>query len=399
MTAPIALDEARRLLLDGQLTLGEKRIELGQAAGRVLAEDLIAGRDQPPHAMSAMDGYAVRGADVIEGATLAVIGEAPAGAPFDGRIGPGECVRIATGGVVPEGANRIVIQEHVERDGASIAIRDARGPAYIRPAGMDFAAGEVVLARGALLGAAQLGLAAALGQSMLRVARRPRVAILSSGDELVEPGGVAARGKTFDSASYALAALIERWGATAIRVAALPDNLEKSVSRIGMLKDEIDLFVPLGGASVGERDVLRPAFERLGATLLFAGVAVLPGKPSWHARFTDGRSVVGLPGNPSSAFVCAHLFLKPLLFALTGRDPATRLSAAKLAGDLSANGPRESYLRASTHIDDDGQVWASVDPRQDSGLQTPLATANALVRRFPGAVAACVGDRVDYLPI
>ena len=399
MTAPIALDEACRLLLDGQLTLGEERIELGQAAGRVLADDLVAERNQPPHAMSAMDGYAVRAADVFDGAALAVIGEAPAGAPFDGQIGPGECVRIATGGVVPGGADRIVIQEHVERDGARIAIRDAGGPAYIRPAGMDFAVGDAVLTRGTLLGPAQLGLAAALGLSMLRVARRPRVAILSSGDELIEPGGTPSPGKLFDSASYALSALVERWGGIAIRVPALPDDLDEAVARITGLQNDIDLFVPLGGASVGERDVLRPAFERLGAALYFAGIAVLPGKPSWHARFADGRSVVGLPGNPSSAFVCAHLLLKPLLFALIGRDPTATLHTAKLSGDLAANGPRESYLRAATHIDGEGQVWARVDPRQDSGLQTPLAAANALVRRLPGAAAAGAGERVDYLPI
>ncbi|MBA3666712.1 MAG: molybdopterin molybdotransferase MoeA [Sphingomonas sp.] len=400
MSGLIALDEARRLLLDGQAALEIEIVPLAEAAGRVLAEELVAVRSQPPAPLSAMDGYAVQNADVAAGARLHLIGEAPAGAPFAGAVGAGECVRIATGGVVPHGADRVIVQEHVERDGDAIVVCDASGPMFVRPAGCDFAEGDVLLPRGTFLGAARLGLVAASGRARVSIFRRPRVAILASGDELIEPGDQAGPGAMFNSAAYALAVLVERWGGLAVRQAILPDDLDVCIERIGALS-EVDLIVPLGGASVGDRDVMRAAFEALSASLRFERIAVVPGKPSWHARFGDGRIVLGLPGNPSSAFVCAHLLLKPLLFALTGRDPAVavRLSAARLTDNVGANGAREAYLRGTTSIDGEGQMTAKIDPRQDSGLQTPLAAANALIRRPPGAPAARAGDRIDFLPI
>lgn len=399
MTPPIPLDEARRLLLDGYAPLGVERVSLGEAAGRVLADPVVARHDQPRAALSAMDGYSVRSADVETGAKLKVIGEAPAGAPFAGTLGPGECVKIATGGVVPDGADRVVMQEKVAREDDGIVIADVSGPPFIRPAGMDFVSGQALTGRGTCLGPAEIGLIAAAGYPDIPVFRCPRVAILAAGDELREPGQTLGPGSTYNSAAYALAALVEDWGGIAVRAPILPDDLDRCIAGIGAIAEDVDLFVPLGGASVGERDLFRPAFEALGADMRFWRIAVVPGKPSWHARMPDGRAVLGLPGNPSSAFVCAHLLLRPLIFALTGRDPAMPLGQAMLNGPLEQNGEREAWLRATVSVDENGSLVADVDARQDSGLQTPLVTANALVRRLSAAAAAGAGDLVEFLPL
>ena len=397
MTPPIPLDEALRLLLDGYGRLGSEEVAVADAAWRILAAPLIATHDQPPAPMSAMDGYAVRSADVAAGAVLRLIGEAPAGAPFVGTVGEGECVAIATGGVVPDGADRVITQENATRDGDRVTINDPSGPLFVRSKGMDFAAGQSLLAAGALLSPAAIGLAAASGSASVAVARRPRVAIIASGDELREPGQPLGPGAAYNSAAYALAALVEAWGGEAVHVVTLPDELEPSIAALRAIP-RADVYLPIGGASVGKRDVLRPAFEALGARLVFSRIAVIPGKPSWHARLPDGRAVLGLPGNPSSAFVCAHLLLRPLLAALTGQDPALPLLSAKLGAPLPANGPREAWLRATLAIED-GIATVTADARQDSGLQTPLAAANALLRRAPRARAASPGEMVDLMRI
>lgn len=393
----IALDEALALLLDGYGLIGTEPVALADAAGRTLAAPIIANHDQPPAPLSAMDGYAVRSVDVAQGVVLRLIGEAPASAPFAGNVGAGECVAIATGGVVPDGADRVVMQENVVRDGDRITIADPSGPPFVRPAGMDFASGQRLLEPGATITPAALGLIAAANFATVEVARRPRVAIIASGDELHEPGAPLGPGAMVNSAAFALAALVEAWGGTAVRVATLPDDLDASIAALRRI-EQVDLFVTIGGASVGQRDLLRPAFEALGATIAFDRIAVVPGKPSWHARLPDGRAVLGLPGNPSSAFVCAHLLLKPLLAALTGRDPAPALIRAHLADPLPANGIREAWLRATLSIKD-GIAMVRADPRQDSGLQTPLATANALLRRPANAASAAAGELVDAMRI
>ena len=397
MTPPIPLDEALRLLLAGYGLLGREEVTVGEAAGRILAAPVIATHDQPPAPMSAMDGFAVRSADIAAGAMLRLIGEAPAGAPFGGSVSPGECVAVATGGVVPDGADRVIMQEHVTREGDRVTIDDLSGPPFVRPKGMDFAAGQELLAVGALLSPAAIGLAASSGSASVTVARRPRVAIIASGDELREPGAPLGPGAMYDSASFALAALVEAWGGEAVRVATLPDELEPSIAALRAI-DRADVYLPIGGASVGKRDVLRPAFEALGAAPVFSRIAVIPGKPSWHARLADGRAVLGLPGNPSSAFVCAHLLLRPLLAALTGRDSALPLIRARLGEPLPANGPREAWLRATLTIED-GMATVTADARQDSGLQTPLAASNALLRRAAHAPAASPGEMVDLMRI
>ena len=390
----ISLDAARGLLLAGVGVLAGETVAIGEAAGRVLAADVVAPRDQPPSAVSAMDGYAVASAAI--GDALRVIGEAPAGVPFGGVVGPGEAVRIATGGVVPKGATRVVIQEHVAREGDMIAVRELSLGFHVRAAGGDFAAGAVVARAGEVMTPGRIALVAATGCARVSVVRRPRVAIMASGDEL-RAGGDPSEGGIYDSGGPSMAALVAGWGGTAVRLPILPDDRAALDAALAGADLEVDVIVTLGGASVGHRDQLRPAFEALGAVILFDKVAVIPGKPTWHARFGDGRLLVGLPGNPASAFVCAHLFVAPLLAVLTGRDPGLRLEVARLGQAIGANGPREAWLRGRVAIDDEGRRIVTVDPRQDSSLTSPLAAANVLVRRPPDAAAMDAGGRVETL--
>lgn len=395
----ISLDQARAILLDEAIALPFEKIAIGDGLGRTLAQPVIAARDQPPAAMSAMDGFAVRDGEARIGATLRIIGEAPAGAPFGAAVGAGEAVRIATGAVVPEGAGRIVIQEHVERRADHIRICKTSEASFVRPVGGDFAIGQSLVEAGQSLTPARIGLIAAAGFGEICVARKPRVAILPSGDELREPGGSVDFGSLYNSAAYAVAALIEQWGGIAIRQSPLPDDSDALATELSRRDLSADVVVPLGGASVGDRDRLRPAFEQLGAHILFDRVAVIPGKPCWHARFPDDRKIVGLPGNPASAFVCACLLIKPLVYALTGRDAQTavRLLPAIAAASIPANGNREAFLRGRVEASADGRLMATFDPRQDSSLQTPLADSGALIRRKPGASAAAPGDVVEAL--
>lgn len=399
MTPPISLDEARQILLHGFDPLGTEWVALSAAVGRTLAASILANDDQPQSAQSAMDGYAVRSANIALGVRLKLIGEALAGAPYSGDIGAGECVRIATGGVVPGGSDRIVIQEHVERDGDFIVISDTSGPAFIRPAAMDFAAGDTLVAAGSPLSPAAIGLAAAAGLAELGVARMPRVAILTGGDELREPGEALVPGAVYNSAAFALAALVKNWSAIAVAAPIEQDNEAAIAAAIRTTDNGADLFVAVGGASVGKRDLVRAAFAMAGAKEKFWRINLVPGKPCWHARMADGRAVLGLPGNPTSAFVCAHLLLRPLIDVLSGRDPAMQLMAARLAEPIGANGKREAWLRASVSSNSEGTMNATIDRRQDSGLQTPLLAANALVRRLPDATALEAGSLVEYLPL
>jgi molybdopterin molybdotransferase len=396
----LSLDEARALLLGELAPLEAESLPIAECGGRTLATDIVAARDQPPDPVSAMDGFAVREEDALAGTTLQVVGDAPAGTPFGGSIAPGHAVRIATGGVVPEGADRVVIQEIVEREGERIRIVEAPGPArYIRAAGCDFAARQVLARAGELLTPARLGLAAAANCAMLDVRRPPRVLILASGDELREPGSALAPGVIVNSAGYALAELVTGWGGTPIRRPILADDRARCAAQLRDAGLDADVILPLGGASVGERDVLRPVLAGLGARLVFERIAVQPGKPCWHARFADGRLVLGLPGNPASAFVCAHLLLKPLMLALLGRAETGPLAAAALTRAMPHGADREVYWRARLVADDAGRLAVTPDERQDSSLQTPLASANALIRRLPGAPAAAAGDLVEVLII
>ncbi|HET7315979.1 MAG TPA: molybdopterin molybdotransferase MoeA [Sphingomicrobium sp.] len=398
----LSLAEARALLLADLPRPATETLPLPQCAARILAQAVVATHDQPPGPVSAMDGYAVRSADAMADGALRLIGEAPAGAPFGGTVGPAEAVAIATGGVVPPGADSILIQENVEREGDSIRIVESpKAGEFIRLAGCDFGKGQRLMSAGEVMAPARLALAAAANVAALPLIRRPRIVVLPSGDELREPGSELGPGMIVNSAAYAIEALVRDWGGEPRRLPILADDPAATAASLSDCGEPADVIVTIGGASVGDRDFFRPAAERLGARIIFDKVAVRPGKPCWHARFADGRLLLGLPGNPASAFVCAQLFLKPLLFALTGRDAlqAVKLSAARLDGRLAANGARESYFRAIAGFSADGRLVARADPRQDSSLLTPLAAANALIRRQPHAPAAAAGDPIELLPI
>lgn len=396
----ISLDEARTLLLAGIAPVDAETLPIAECGGRTLAADVLAARDQPAAAVSAMDGYAVAPGDARRGAVLTVIGEAPAGAPFAGSVAAGTAVKIATGGVVPIGADRIVVQEIVEREGRRIRIFGEPGEAtFVRAAGSDFRRGDILVRAGEELTAGRIGLAAAANLGALEVRRRPRVVLLASGDELREPGSALGSGLGVNSAAYALAALVADWGGHPVRHPVLPDDRSRCEEALRGADLTADVVVPIGGASVGERDVLRPLIQALGARPVFERIAVQPGKPCWHARFGDGRLVFGLPGNPASAFVCAHLLLKPLLRALLRRTDTDRPLFAALTRALPQGGSREVWWRARLTAGSDGRLQVEPDLRQDSSLQTPLAAANALVRRRPGAPAADVGETVETMLI
>ncbi|WP_419254112.1 gephyrin-like molybdotransferase Glp [Caulobacter sp. ErkDOM-YI] len=394
----LTVQEARARMLADAMPLGVETVAIGEALGRVLAQSIDATRDQPPFAASAMDGWAIRRADLAPDAVFRVAGESAAGKAFSGAVIQGEAVRIFTGAPVPAGADLVVIQEEARRDGDTVRFAPDDDPrSNIRPAGGDFRSGDRLLEAGVRLDPWRMSLVAAAGRATLEVARRPRVAILATGDELVQPGGDPAPDQIFESGSIALAALVETWGGSATRLTAAADNAEAIAASVAGI--EADLIVTVGGASVGDHDLVKPAMDRLGLALRVETIAIRPGKPTWFGTLADGRRVLGLPGNPASALVCAELFLRPLLAALTGRDPAPALIPAHLAAPLGANGPREHWMRASLSIDPQGRAIVSAFPDQDSSLVGVFSRADALVRRPVDAAAASAGDIVEVLPL
>jgi len=398
--ALLPVDEALKRILDGAAPLQNERVDLLAAPGRVLAADVIAGLTQPPFNASAMDGYAVRAADTATiPATLTVIGEANAGGPFDGSVGAGEAVRIFTGGSVPNGADAVVIQEDTERNGARLIVHEAAKPgANIRDAGSDFRAGETLLHAGRLLDASTITLAAAGGHAELEVRRRPRVAILATGDELVQPGTKPGAGQIVSSNPYGLAALVEAFGGQARLLGIAHDNMDDLAAKLA-LADDADVLVTIGGASVGDRDLVKPALEARGMALDFWKVAMRPGKPMLFGRLGTGR-VLGLPGNPLSCLISARIFLVPLLFALQGRtDDPLEQQAAVLGADLDANGPRQHYMRARLEPVMGALPRVAALSSQDSAHISALAGADALIVRAPNAPAACAGEVVRVLPL
>ncbi|OYW29458.1 MAG: molybdopterin molybdenumtransferase MoeA [Caulobacter sp. 12-67-6] len=394
----LTVEEARARMLADAAPLGVETVAIGKALGRVLAQAVDAARDQPPFAASAMDGWAILRADLTAGAAFSVAGESAAGKAYAGVVGPGQTVRIFTGAPVPAGADLVVIQEEAQRDGNTVRFAAGEDPkANIRPAGGDFRAGDRLLEAGVRLDPWRLSLAAAAGRASLEVARRPRVAILATGDELVQPGGTPAPDQIFESGSIALAALVETWGGLPTRLTAAADNAQAIAASVADI--DADLIVTVGGASVGDHDLVKPAMARLGLGLRVETIAIRPGKPTWFGTLADGRRVLGLPGNPASALVCAELFLRPLLAALTGRDPEPTMIAARLATPLPPNGPREHWMRAALSIDPQGRAIVAAFADQDSSLVGVFSRADALVRRSVNAVAASAGDIVDVLPL
>ncbi|WP_084421288.1 molybdopterin molybdotransferase MoeA [Henriciella litoralis] len=394
MTGMISVEEAFAQLKAHAPGLKVDTVALEAAHGRILAEDVSAAASRPPTDMSAMDGYAVRLSDVKSpGAELNVIGESPAGNPFTGKLDQGEAVRIFTGGEIPAGADHIVIQEDADRTGDTLICREAyEAPQFIRRAGLDFKQGDRLVEAGSRLGAAELALIAAGNIGTVSVTRRPRVGILANGNELKAPGSTLSRGEIANSNPVALAALIRDWGGEPVDLGTASDTMESIASHIEAATD-IDIFLPVGGASVGDHDLMRPAFAAAGFTPVFEKIAVRPGKPTWFS--TRGPDVVlGLPGNPASALVCAWLFLKPLVSG----TPHRRIKAA-VATDIGANGPREHFMRARIEVDGQGQLQAHPVPNQDSSLITPFRTSAALLRRLPNAPALKKGELADILLI
>ena len=394
----IPADDARARMLAQARPLGGERVPIGEAAGRILAEPIAALRDQPPFDASAMDGWAVRRADALnEPATLRIVGESAAGAGYGFALKPGEAVRIFTGAPAPEGADLVVMQEDAVRelDGVRVGpLASARD--HIRPRGGDFRAGSPLLEAGRRLDPWALSLAAAAGTGAPPVARRPRVAILATGEELVAPGQSAGPHQIYESGSYAVAALAAQAGAEAFRLQAAGDS-EASIAA-AVSEAHCDILVTIGGASVGDYDLVKPALARLGLQLQVESVNLRPGKPTWFGPLADGRLVLGLPGNPASAMVCAELFLKPLILALQGADPTPPFVPARLASAIPAEGKREHYQRARSWPSPDGLM---VEPLgdQDSSLVTVFARADCLLRRPSEAPAARTGDIVEVLPL
>ena len=391
----ISVEEALSIVLSGAKALGSESVSVAQCANRIAAADIVAQITQPPFAASAMDGYAVRAADAKKDARLTVIGEAPAGAPFDGKLGAGEAVRIFTGAPAPAGADHIVIQEDVARDGDAILINEPQNPPrHIRPAGVDFKMGDVLAAAATSLNHIHGALFAAGNIASVPVHRRPKVALFSNGDELTEPGGEIAPGQIVNSNHYALTALINHWGGDAAYLGCAADSEDAIAAKFREGRDA-DIIVPVGGASVGDYDFVKTAFASLGGETQFEKVAVRPGKPTWFGALGPAR-VLGLPGNPASAIVTATLFLRPLVVALGGGDARSVYGYAPLESALPPNGGRESYLRARLLRGADGEKLSPAG-NQDSSLLRPFAEANALVQRLPHATAAFEGDVVRYL--
>ena len=397
--ALLPISEALALILAGVEPLPEEIVPLADAHGRVLAQDLRAGRDQPPFTASAMDGFAVRSQDLATlPAQLRVIGEAPAGRRFEGAVGPGEAVRIFTGAPVPEGADTIVIQENARLVGDAVTIETA-APAHrhMRAAGFDFRRGEVVLPAASVLSPRAIGLAAAMNRASVPVRRRPLVAILATGDELVPPGAEPRPDQIVSSNSHVVAAMVQRFGGRPRDLGIAADELE-AIERAIAGAAAADILVTIGGASVGEHDLVRAALQRRGLRLSFWQIALRPGKPLMFAR-SGAQRIVGLPGNPVSAALCARLFLKPLIAGLLGLQTEETMMKARLETPLPANDHRQEYLRATLRRHPDGTMTTAPFPLQDSAMQRTLHAAQALVVRPPHAPPAAAGDMVEILEI
>ena len=401
MAALMPVSDARRNVLDGAAGLPEERVPLDQACGRVLARDVSALRTQPPDAMSAMDGYAVRAADAVLGAKLKVIGEVAAGRPFDRKVAPGEAVRIFTGGVVPPGADAVVIQEDTTRDGDTVVVNEAsKAGKHVRRAGLDFTQGDVLLRKGRLLSDRDLALAAAMNHPTLPVHRKPRLALLATGDELVMPGSTPVEGQIVYSSGYALKALAQREGAEVTELGIARDTMDATTKPIrAAMEAGVDILATTGGASVGDHDLVQSALQAEGIEIAFWRIAMRPGKPMMHGRRGAFR-VLGLPGNPVSSYVCATLFLVPLIRALSGRiDVEPRTIKAVLTRDLAANDQREDYLRATLEERPDAPPLVTPLGVQDSSLQANLAFSQALIVRPAHAPAIGSGALCDVLKL
>ena len=393
----LPVDEARARILADIDPIGDtEQVPLATAIGRRLAQDVTAIRSQPPFPASAMDGYAVRSVDTVTPPRdLEIIGEAPAGHGFSGTVGPGQAVRIFTGAPVPEGADAIIIQEDTERlDDRTVKIGvEVPSGNYVRPEGLDFARGDVVLRAGQLLDAGRITVAAAMNFPRLPVKRRPHVAILATGDELVAPGGEPGMDQIIASNGFGVRSIAEADGATVTDLGIAEDRqdvIETAIERA--IAEKADILVTLGGASVGKHDLVQSALIARGMALDFWRIAMRPGKPLMYGKL-GALHVLGLPGNPVSSLVCSHLFLRPLIARLSGASEADPHRDAVLGRNVGKNDRRQDYLRAKLERLADGTLVATPFEKQDSSMTRIFAESDCLVIRAPHAQAAKAGDK------
>jgi molybdopterin molybdotransferase len=393
----LPVDEARARILKGVTPKSAEIVLLGAGLGRVLAQPLVAKRDQPPFDASAMDGYAVRSDDLaVLPYSLKVIGTAAAGHPFNGSLGDGEAVRIFTGASVPNGADAVVIQENVAAQNSRVTGSIAPSPGQnIRRKGLDFRRGETLILAGTLLNARDIGLAAAVNCATLRVRRKPIIAVLATGDELVRPGDKPRTGQIVSSNSHALLALATALGAQVIDGGIVRDNLRATEAAVRKLS-RADILVTTGGASVGDHDFVQEALKRAGVKIDFWKIAMRPGKPFMYGR-KGKQHVLGLPGNPVSALVCADLFLKPLVRALLGLTPLEPPLYATSGAELPANDARQDYLRGRLARGTDGRLTATPFSRQDSSMMRTFRDADCLIVRPPHAPESKKGEMIQIL--
>jgi molybdopterin molybdotransferase len=395
----LTVEAALALVLQDTAPSGDSEwVDLMDACGRVLAAPVSALLTQPPFTASAMDGYAVRAADVAKRpATLTVIGEAAAGRAFPGQMGVGEAVRIFTGAPLPEGADSIVIQEDTRRDALHVIVQDGvPEPEHIRAAGGDFRAGDYLLDPGQRLTPRDVTLAAAMGHAKLSVLRRPKIAILATGDELVMPGEVPRPDQIVCSNPFGVVAMVRAAGGEPLFLGIAKDTRDSLKSHIAKAIDA-DVIVTLGGASVGDHDLVGPVLRDLGMNLAFWKIAMRPGKPLMFGRLGKQR-VLGLPGNPVSSLITGRLFLVPLIRCLLGLNQESQLDAiARTTVPLAANGPRAHFMRAALAQDRAGNLSATPVRSQDSSLLTPLRDADCLIVRPIGALAVAAGDAVPIM--
>lgn len=393
----ISVEEARRRITQGLAATQAEIVQLAEAWGRVTAAPVVARLTQPPADVSAMDGYALRAADGIEGARLRVIGNAPAGHPFEGRVGANEAVRLFTGSVVPAGADAILLQEDASRDGEFVHVNQTvRAGRHIRRAGQDFAAGDVVLQAGRRMTARDVGLAAAANHPWIVVHRRPRIAVLATGDEIALPGEPIPAGGIVSSNSHALAALVRAVGGEPVVLPVARDD-RAAIAAVADAAAGMEMLVTTGGASVGDHDLIIESLQTRGLEVDFWKIAMRPGKPLIFGRLGP-VPVLGLPGNPVSALVCAILFLVPALSAMSGlpADPPRPITAV-LGRDIAANDGRADHLRATLGRNEAGLWVATPFPVQDSSMLRRLALADGLILRAPHAPALPEGASVEVI--
>ena len=398
----ISVEQALEQVTAGVRLTDTEEVDLADALGRVLAEDLQSNLTLPPADVSSMDGYAVRSADVASPpATLTRIGESAAGGSFDGTVGPGQTVRIFTGAPLPDGADAIVIQEDTDVDGDAVTMKEtAPVGRFVRPAGLDFKQGDVLLKAGTVLTGRNIGLAAAMNHARLPVRRRPRVAVLATGNELVMPGDAVGPNQIVSSNSIAVASYVKALGGEPVDLGIARDTVESLLEKLEGARG-CDLLITIGGASVGDYDLVGQVLGEEGMDLTFYKIAMRPGKPMIFGQLGE-VPVLGLPGNPVSAGVTCIVFLRPALQVMLGiyrPDESGTASSALLGRDLKENNHRQDYLRAVFGTDSDGNLTATPYEKQDSSMMALFSDADCLVVRPPQAPAARQGERVEVIPL